>query len=217
MAALTEKPNFEPVPTSGPVGMISNGHYAPPPADGDGKQWVRVSMQIEKGPDDLYGLWHDFPKASQWMEQIQSVTVTGPKTTHWVMLLGDKPVEWDAEVLADEPGKRITWRSIPGSGGGMVDQAGEVVFTPAPGGRGTIVTVLQEFRMTKLANAAAAAKGREPKQKVKEDLRHFKQLAEAGELPRVAGQPHGKRGVVGSMKEFMYGETVPTPPAAGAS
>lgn len=213
MAALTEKPNFEPVPMSGPVGMIIEGHYAAPPADEDGKQWVRASVQIEKSPDELYSLWRDYPRASQWMEQIQSVTTTGPKTTHWVMMMGDKPVEWDAEVLADEPGKRIAWRSVPGS---VIDQAGEVMFTPAPGGRGTVVTILQEFRMTKLANAAAAAKGREPKQKVKEDLRHFKQLAEAGEIPRVTGQPHGNRGVIGSAKEFMYGETVPTPPVAQA-
>ena len=71
--------------------------------------------------------------------------------------------------------------------------------------------------MSKLENAAAAAKGREPKQKVREDLRHFKQLAECGEIARVAGQPHGKRGVVGTMKEFLYGETVPQPPVAKAS
>lgn len=213
MAALKEKPNFEPVPTSGPVGMINNSHYAPPPADGDGKQWVRTSVQIEKSADELYRMWRDFERAPQWMEQVQSVTMTGPKTSHWVMMLGDKPVEWDAELLADEPGKRIAWRST----GGMMEQAGEVMFLPAPGGRGTYVTVLQEFRMSKLANAAAAAKGREPKQKVREDLRHFKQLAECGEIPRVAGQPHGKRGVVGTMKEFMYGETVPTPPVAKAS
>jgi uncharacterized membrane protein len=50
---------------------------------------------------------------------------------------------------ADEPGKRIAWRSI----GGESDNAGEVIFEDAPGGRGTLVTVLQEFRMGKLASA----------------------------------------------------------------
>ncbi|GAC1428354.1 MAG: hypothetical protein NVSMB62_26220 [Acidobacteriaceae bacterium] len=213
MPALTERPSFEAVPTSGPVGMINDGRYAPPPADGDGKQWVRTSMLIQRSPQELYSLWRDFEKAPQWMEQVSSVTVTGPKSTHWVMQMGDKQVEWDAETLADEPGKRIAWRST----GGPIDQAGEVMFTEAPGRRGTIVTVLQEFRMTKLANAGAAMKGREPKQKVTEDLRHFKQLAEAGEIPRAAGQPHGKRGVIGGMKEFVYGETVPTPPMSKAS
>ncbi|MDP9038893.1 MAG: SRPBCC family protein [Acidobacteriota bacterium] len=213
MGALTERPNFEPVPVSGPVGSIVDGRYAPPPQDGGGQQWVRASMRVQRSPEELYALWRSFERAPEWMEQVSSVTLTGPKTTHWVMQVGDKPVEWDAEVLADEPGRRIAWRST----GGMMDQAGEVMFTEAPGGRGTIVTVLQEFRMPKLASVAAAMKGREPKQKVIEDLRHFKQLAEAGEIPRVAGQPHGKRGVVGGLKEFAYGETVPTPPVAKAS
>ena len=213
MAALTERPNYEALPRSGTAGMITDGRYAPPPADKDGKQWVRTSALILRSPEELYGMWRDFEKAPQWMEQVQSVTATGPNTTHWVMMMGDTPVEWDAEVLNDEPGKRIAWKTT----GGAIDQAGEVIFETAPAGRGTIVTVLQEFRMTKLANAAAASKGREPKQKVKEDLRHFKQLAEAGEIPRVAGQPHGNRGVIGSMKEILYGETVPTPPVAKAS
>ena len=217
MAALNEKPNFEPVPSSGPVGMMIEGHYAAPPADEDGKQWVRTSVQVEKSAEELYRLWRDFERAPQWMEQIESVTITGPKSTHWVMMVGDQRVEWDAEVMADEPGRRIAWRSIPKEGAMAVDQAGEVMFTPAPGGRGTYVIVLEEFRMSKLAGAAATAKGREPKQKVKEDLRHFKQLAEAGEIPRVTNQPHGPRGAIGKAKEFIYGETVPTPPVAKAS
>ncbi len=30
------------------------------------------------------------------------------------MKSGDKTIEWDSEVFADEPGKRIAWRSIGG-------------------------------------------------------------------------------------------------------
>ena len=44
-----------------------------------------------------------------------------------------------------------------------------------------------------------------------EDLRHFKELAESGEIPTVEGQPHGPRGVIGNIKRWMYGETNPTP------
>jgi uncharacterized membrane protein len=143
-----------------------------------------------------------------WQEQITSVVRTGERTSHWVMQSGSVSVEWDAEILADEPGRRIAWRSI----GGDSQNAGEVVFEEAPGGRGTIVTVLQEFRMGKLASAWETIRGRNPKQAVKENLRHLKQLIEAGELPRTQGQPHGPRGVVGSIKESAYAEKVPVPP-----
>jgi uncharacterized membrane protein len=121
---------------------------------------------------------------------------------------GDKTIEWDSEILADEPGRRIAWRSV----GGESDNAGEVIFEDAPGGRGTIVKVLQEFRLGKLANLWETLVGRKPKQAVIENLRHFKALAETGEIPRTQGQPHGPRGVTAGMKESMYGEKIATPP-----
>jgi len=83
--------------------------------------------------------------APVWQEQITQVVVTGDRTSHWVMESGGKTIEWDSEILADEPGKRIAWRSI----GGDSDNAGEVIFDEAPGDRGTMVIVLQEFRMGK--------------------------------------------------------------------
>ena len=123
------------------------------------------------------------------------------------MRSGDKTIEGDAEVLKDEPGKRIAWKSI----GGDSHNAGEVIFDEAPGGRGTMVTVLQEFRMGKLTAMWETIVGRNPKQAVIENLRHFKALAETGEIPRIEGQPHGPRGKVAGAKRSMYGEKIPTP------
>jgi hypothetical protein len=42
-------------------------------------------------------------------------------------------------------------------------------------------------------------------------------MAEAGEVPSVKNQPHGPRGVVGKVKEWMYGETNPTPPGTSVN
>jgi hypothetical protein len=52
--------------------------------------------------------------------------------------------------------------------------------------------------------------GRDPKQAVVENLRHFKALAETGEIPRSQSSPHGDRGMIGGMKRSMYGEKIPT-------
>jgi uncharacterized membrane protein len=207
MSALNEKPNAEELPLTGSVGMIVDGRYLPPPEDKDGKLWVRTSALIQRNRDVLYSLWRDVAAAPSWQEQITRVSVTGDRTSHWVMESDGKTIEWDSEILADEPGKRIAWRST----GGDSDNAGEVTFEEAPGGRGTAVTVLQEFRMGKLASAWESFVGRNPKQAVIENLRHFKALAETGELPRIQGQPHGDRGLIGKAKESTYGETIPTP------
>jgi uncharacterized membrane protein len=204
---LHEKPNAEPIPRSASAGVMLNGRYMPPPPDEDGKLWVRTSALIQDTPDHLYQLWRNIEAAPLWQEEIVEVRRTGESTSHWIMRSGDKTIEWDSEILADEPGRRIAWSSI----GGDTQNAGEVVFDMAPAGRGTMVVVLQEFRMGKLASAWETLVGRNPKQAVIENLRHFKALAEAGEIPRTDGQPHGPRGTIGNMKKSTYGENVPTP------
>jgi uncharacterized membrane protein len=210
--ALREKPNAEQLPESASAGVILNGRYLPPPEDKDGKIWIRTSVLIQTEAEQLYEMWRDVESAPLWQEQIARVTRTGEKTSHWVMRSRDKEhdktIEWNSEILADEPGRRIAWRSV----GGDSDNAGEVVFEPSPGRKATLVTVLQEFRMGKLANAWETIVGRNPKQAVIENLRHFKALAETGEIPRTEGQPHGPRGTIAGIKESVYGEKIATPP-----
>jgi uncharacterized membrane protein len=206
-SALKEKPYAEEVPTTSPASVILNGRYLPPPEDKDGRLWVRTSALIQSSADDLYAMWRNVEAAPSWQEQITQVSVTGERTSHWVMQSGEKAIEWDSEILADEPGRRIAWRSI----GGDSDNAGEVIFEEAPGGRGIVVTVLQAFHMGKLASALETLTGRNPKQAVIENLRHFKALAETGEIPRTQGQPHEDRGLIGKIKASTYGEKVPTP------
>ena len=65
--------------------------------------------------------------------------------------------------------------------------------------------------MSKFASAWETLTGRNPKQAIIENLRHFKALAESGEIPRTQGQPHGPRGTSGKAKKSLYGETVATP------
>jgi uncharacterized membrane protein len=205
MPLLSEKPQGN---SPAGVTLIQNGRYLPPPEDGDGKTWSRTTAIIMAEPGDLYALWSDIEMAPRWQEQIVEVRKTGEKTSHWVMRKNDKTIEWDSELIAQEPGKRLAWRSI----GGDLETAGEVAFEPAPSGHGTMVTWLQQFHQGKLATMWAALTGRSPKQAAIENLRHFKALAETGEIPTTEGQPHGPRGTIGSAKASAYGETIATPP-----
>ena len=205
---LNQSPHAAAQPSESNAGVVLNGHYMAPPRDKDGKIWVRATALVQDSPANLYAMWRDIESAPKWQEMITDVIATGPKSSHWVMNADGKSIEWDSEILADEPGRRIAWRSVAGDS----NNAGEVVFEPAPGGRGTIVTVLQEFRQGKFATAAQTIFSRNPKQAVIENLRHFKAFAEAGEIPRIQGQSHGPRGASGSLKSSLYGEKIDTPP-----
>lgn len=209
MSMLKEKPAAVRSPEGAAITL--NGRYQPPPEDKDGKLWVRTSAVIQAEAHDLYAMWRDLTQAPAWQEEIKEVTQTSDRHYHWVMAKDDKTIEWDSELIKEEPGHRLAWRST----GADVDTAGEVIFEAAPNGRGTMVTVLQEMQMGKLASLWETLTGRSPKQRVIENLRHFKALAETGEIPRTQGQPHGPRGTIGGAKASTYGETTPVPAGAG--
>lgn len=129
---LKEKPHAETLRTEASAGVILNGRYLPPPKDADGKQWVRATALVQADPNGLYAMWRDVEKLPLWQEQIASVLPTSVKTSLWVMKYDDKTIEWDSEILAEEPGARIAWRSTSGDS----NNAGEVIFEPPPVGTG---------------------------------------------------------------------------------
>jgi len=215
MTALSEKPGADQLPKQSGASALLDGHYAPPPASDGDQTWVRTSAIIQADPSTLYAMWRDVEAAPTWHERVTEVRKTGEKTSHWILRdePGENTLEWDFEILADEPEKRITWRSTSGE----PQSAGEVIFEPAPGNRGTMVTVLEQFRTGRIARLWETATGREPAQSVIENLRHFKALAETGEIPRSHPQPHGERGASANLKRSVYGEKIATPPAKQAT
>jgi uncharacterized membrane protein len=99
-------------------------------------------------------------------------------------------VEWDAEIYNEIPNKLIAWRSLEGAD---VISAGSVNFDEASGSRGTRVTVHLQYSPPggKVGAAVARLFGRDAETEIHEDLRRFKQLIEAGEVPTTSGQPRG--------------------------
>jgi uncharacterized membrane protein len=195
-------------PEDASADMDFNGRYLPSPTAGDGRLWVRTMGMIQRDPQELYAIWRDVEAAPLWQQHVSEVRLTGETTSHWQMRSGNKTVEWKSEILADEPGKRIAWQSIAGD----FNHAGEVVFEAAPAGDGTLVTVLHQFDLSKIASAWETITGCNPKQAVSENLRHFKALAETGQAVRKQAQPQRSKGLVSKMKELSLGEQVDMPP-----
>ena len=170
-------------------------------ADGEGaapeeyfERGIQVveAFTINKPAEELYRFWHKFENLPRFMKHLESVkTVEGGKRSHWVAKgpMG-MSVRWDAEVINDEPNQLIAWRSL---GGADVDNAGSVSFKSAPADRGTEVTVTMDYIPPGGRAGSIIAKlfGRDADQMVREDLRNFKRLMEAGELPTIEGQPRG--------------------------
>ena len=153
---------------------------------------VTHSVTILKPAAELYAFWRDFTNLPRIMDHLEAVTVQDGKRSHWVAKapLG-KAVAWDAEIINEVPDELIAWQSLPG---GDVDNAGSVTFKPAPTGRGTELRVEINYAPPAGKVGATVAKlfGEEPKKQLDDDLRHFKQLMEAGERPTTEGQSSGR-------------------------
>lgn len=155
---------------------------------------VERAVTVNRPKEDLYRAWRDFENLPRFMEHLESVRVDDADSgrSHWVAKGPlDKNVAWDAEVIEERENELLVWKSLPGS---LVESMGRVEFVDAPGGRGTIVHVALQYNPPAGSMGAAFAKlfGKEPGTQVKEDLRHFKQIMETGEIPTVEGQSSGR-------------------------
>jgi len=143
---------------------------------------TKRSVTVHRPVSDVYEYWRNFENLPRFMRHLESVRVTGDRTSHWVAKApAGKTVQWDAEIIAERENELIAWRSLPGS---KVYNAGEVRFQPAPGNRGTELRVTIEYDppFGKLGSKVAMLWREEPGQQVADDLRHFKQVMEVGEI-----------------------------------
>ncbi|HJQ24303.1 MAG TPA: SRPBCC family protein [Blastocatellia bacterium] len=140
------------------------------------------TITINRPPEEVYRFWRDFRSLPRFMSHLESVQVTDEKRSHWVAKApAGHTVEWDAEIVEDQPNRLIAWRSLEGAD---VDNSGTVRFDPAPGNRGTEVRVEVEYNPPAGALGAAVARlfGEAPEEQIKGDLRRLKQVLETGEV-----------------------------------
>ncbi len=152
---------------------------------------VEKTVTIGKSAEELYNFWHDFENFPNFMKHVESVKVIDLRRSHWVAKAPmGQTVEWDADIINDQPNQLIAWASIEGAD---IENSGFVRFTPAPGDRGTEVKVVMEYDIPGGMVTAALAKlfGEEPEQQIGDELNRFKQLMEAGEIATTEGQSRG--------------------------
>lgn len=159
------------VSTAGP-----SGEAAAIPAGAGVK--VEEEITINRPAGDLYREFRRFDQLPRFMGHLREVRDLGNGKSHWVARgPAGLSVEWDAQIVTEREGEVIAWKSLPGAD---VDTAGSVHFRPAPGGRGTVMTVTLKYLPPagKLGAAVARWLGEAPEQQLRDDLRRFQTLME---------------------------------------
>src|ERR1041384_6620416 len=120
---------------------------------------INAKIHIKRPPDVCYRYWRDFENLPRFMRHLESVEVLDERRSHWTVTApADSTAEWDAEIIDDEPNKRISWRSTDNA---QIDTAGSVDFESGDGGRQTDVKVVLTYNppLGPLGDALAMAFG----------------------------------------------------------
>jgi len=158
---------------------------------------VKKTVTINAPRETLYRFWRDIENLPRFMRHLRAVHRLDDRRSHWIVNgPAGTEIEWDADVLTDVENEHIAWQSTEQS---PLYTAGAVHFHPAPRGRGTEVKVVLHYTPPAGAWGAAVAQifQENPEQQIEDDLRRFKSLIEAGEIPTTVGQPTGASSMLG--------------------
>lgn len=150
----------------------------------DGTKANSINMQttfvVNRKRDEVYAAWRNLSSLPKFMKHLKSVSETSSTQSHWEASIPEgSPVSisWDAEIVKDDPGEMLSWRSLPGS---TIDNAGKIEFRDALGHQGTEVKVTIVYRPPAGNIGTGVARLLNPlfRKMVKQDVLNFKQYIE---------------------------------------
>ena len=133
---------------------------------------TQKSIEVELPISTVYNQWTQFEDFPHFMEGVERVTQLDDRRLHWVAEIAGTREEWDAEIVDQEPDRRISWRSISGT-----TNAGVVAFQLL-GPNSTRVTLDLDVEPKGLKEKAGEKLGFVSKQ-VEGDLKRFKEFIES--------------------------------------
>jgi uncharacterized membrane protein len=159
------------------------------PTGGASATTVSRSITVDRSASELYELWRDPNAFSRILGNVADVTARDDDRFRWtVSLPAGRSVSWETRLAAADPGERLCWETPADA---IVSHRGEVRFQPAPGDRGTVVTLSLTFEPPGGRTGARALERLDlvTESLAGEALHRFKTLAESGEVPTLAENP----------------------------
>jgi uncharacterized membrane protein len=141
----------------------------------DPMAFIDKSIEVRADVRDVYAAWAAFEDYPRFMEVIERVTVMPEDRLHWVAVIDEEIVEWDALVVEHIPEERIAWRAVDGR------ESGQVRFEKRAADRTVVHYQLMYDPEMWGANSDELMEAR-----AESDLQAFKQAIEAGQSWKAA-------------------------------
>lgn len=147
------------------------------------------SVAIMRDPMSLYLAWRNLVHLDRFIEGLIEVKQITPTRSKWTVLgPGNTPCSWESDLIVDEPGQRLSWRTV-----GDLDlaSAGTVHFRELAADRGTLVRVSIEYAPPggTFGDVIALGFGNDPATYIRAALHRFRQFMETGEVAVAKGSP----------------------------
>jgi uncharacterized membrane protein len=139
---------------------------------------IRTSLRVDKPVDEVYDFWRKLDNLPKFMKHLSSVKELNNLTSEWTAKgpAGIGSLTWKAEILMDEPGKILSWHSLPGS---SVDNAGKINFKQVDANSTELDIVISYHAPLGVAGEAAAKLLNPIFEKfVKSDIENFRKYME---------------------------------------
>lgn len=141
---------------------------------------IKSTLLVNKPRQEVYTFWRELENLPLFMEHLASVKNINSKRSSWEAKLPGNvaKLHWEAEIINDEPGKLISWRSIHNS---TIGNEGKVEFSDLTDGQGTKVTVLISYLPPGGGLGTGIAKLLNPmfRKMVEKDVHNFKEFIES--------------------------------------
>ena len=154
---------------------------------------VERSITVQKSASEIFDMWRTASNLPRFLTHLDSVE---PESDTVATFRARGPAgmkfAWKNRINEERANSTINWESVDGS---QIENSGGVEIRELPADRGSEVRVSLRYvpPAGKLGWAVSMMMGQNPEQMLREDLRRFKQLMEAGEFATTDGQPHGRR------------------------
>ena len=147
---------------------------------------IQKTVHIEAPLEKALSMWTDLHNLPRFLPGIQEVKDIGEGRSMWTMTLEDKPVHWEAVIVASK--NALTWKSQPGA---PLANSGTVRFDPAAAGTRVQVTLSCRPSRGLPSRIAAQWFGPDPSRYLAESLAEMKRIIET-EVPRTEEPPAEK-------------------------
>ncbi|MGE5221562.1 MAG: SRPBCC family protein [Omnitrophica WOR_2 bacterium] len=138
---------------------------------------VTKSIIVKASVEDVYRIWSKFETFPMFMENVESVKMTGGDTSHWKVRgpMG-ATVEWDAFTTRLDPNQRVAWSTKDADGDATV--SGQAVFAPLPDGETQVTVTMHYEPKAGIAGDVVSKMFSHEEERLIQDLRNFKAYCE---------------------------------------